>query len=211
MNKPSPKLHILTSDRKLVPFADQIKTVANETIKQVKKLLSFKESVDVVVYRYFANDPEFATSGYTPTGNVLWIYTDPAQKGYKQLLPKQLKRVLSHELHHAVRTQRVGVGKTLRDVLVFEGLAAHFELEVCGGEPTGFYTKFSESQLKELFTKAKKDLDNPQYSYDDWFFGNAARGIPKHAGYGMAYSLVGKALRGRKPSGLVSKKTGQIL
>jgi len=211
MKTPQLKLHILKSDKRILPFVQQITSIAKETFKQVNKLLPFKEPVDIVVYRYIAHDPEFATSGYTPTGNVLWIYTDPTQKEYKKLLQNQLTRVLSHELHHACRIQYLGMSKTLQDALVFEGLAAHFESEITAQQPSQFYTQFDNKKLRALLLKARSDINNEKYSYDDWFFGNNKRNIPKHAGYGMSYFMVEEALKGRKPSELVNRKTGQIL
>jgi Predicted Zn-dependent protease (DUF2268) len=211
MNKANLKVHILQSDIHLIPYAGEIKKIANDVTKQVKKLLPFRESVDIVIYRYFANSPELATSGYTPTGNVVWIYTDPAQKNYKKMLRLQMSKVLAHELHHASRTQKVGTGKTLGETLVFEGLGAHFESEIIDGDPTSFYTQFSGKQLEALSQTAKAEFNNNNYSYEDWFFGNEKRKIPKHAGYALSYWLVAKSLKGKKASELVHITPGQIL
>ena len=205
------KLHILTADKQLRPYALQIQKLAQPVLKTVKQLLPFKESVDIVVYRYHAPSPDFATSGYTPTGNTLWLYTDPAQPGYKKLLPEQLPKVLAHELHHACRWQGPGYGKTLREALVTEGLAAHFEEEISRDKPSHFYVQFTTNTLTTLFKKAKSELDNENYNHNHWFFGNTAKKIPPHAGYGLGYWITTQALNTKKPSELVMTKAGQIL
>jgi hypothetical protein len=205
------KLHLLTADKLLRPYLPQIQKLAQPVLKTVQKLLPFKESVDIVVYRYHAASPDFATSGYTPTGNTLWLYTDPAQKGYKKLLPEQLPKVLAHELHHACRWQGPGYGKTLKEAIITEGLAAHFEEEVVGGTPSSFYIQFTEKVLARLFKKAQSEIDSKFYNYNNWFFGNKAKNIPPHAGYGLGYWLTKEALKSKKPSELVLAKAGQIL
>ncbi len=205
------KLHLLTADKNLKPYLPTIQKLAKPVLKKVSSLLPFKESVDIVVYRYHAPNPDFATSGYTPTGNTLWLYTDPAQKGYKKLLPEQLPKVLAHELHHACRWQGPGYGKTLKEALITEGLAAHFEQEALGGDPSAFYLQFTERILAGLFKKAKPELNSTSYSYNNWFFGNKAKNIPPHAGYGLGYWLINKAGRSKQPSELVHTKAGQIV
>ena len=48
------KLHVLTSDPELRPYTRQIEKIAKVAIVKVNKLLKFKESVDIVLYRYNA-------------------------------------------------------------------------------------------------------------------------------------------------------------
>ena len=205
------KLNLLEADKQLRPYLPIIQKLAQPVLKTVKKLLPFKESVDIIVYRYHAPNPDFATTGYTPTGNTLLLYSDPAQKGYKKLLPEQLPKVLAHELHHARRWQGPGYGKTLGEALVTEGLAAHFEEEIAGGQPSHFYVQFSAKELGRLYKLAKSELTSESYKYNDWFFGNKARKIPSHAGYGLGYHLTSQAITKKRPSQLVLTKAGQIL
>jgi hypothetical protein len=211
MQKPKIKLYLLEADKDLKPFLKEVGQIARASISKIQKVLPFKEPVDVVVYRYRTTDKDFLVSGYTPTGNTVWIYTDPSHKNYQKLLEKQLPKVLTHELHHACRWQGPGFGKTLKEALVTEGLAAHFETETFGGKPSDFYVQFSDKEIQRFWKLAQKDLNSKSFSYDDWFFGNVKRKIPKHAGYALAYWLIGKSLNGRKASELSISTAGQIL
>jgi hypothetical protein len=204
--KPSINLHILTADTSLSKHITRIKPLALRTIKHAQKLLPFKQSVDVVVYRYHAPSPELATSGYTPSGNVVWIYSDPAQKGYSKLLDEQLSKSVAHELHHACRSQGPGYGKTLRQALISEGLAGHFEEELTKLPPSKMYTHLTTQELKSLLRKAHSELDSTSFSYDDWFFGNARRKIAPHTGYAMGYWLCQEMITKQPASQLVHIK-----
>lgn len=205
------KLHLLTADKQLRQHLPRIKKLAQPVLKMVRQLLPFRESVDIVIYRYHAPNSDFATSGYTPTANTVWLYTDPGQPNYTQFLNEQLPKVLAHELHHACRFQGPGYGKTLGEVLITEGLAAHFEQEITGDVPSGFYVQFAPKTLALLWKKAQTELQNESYNHTDWFFGNPAKKIPAHAGYGLGYWLTSKAVDTKKPSRLVMTRAGQIL
>ncbi len=205
------KLHLLDSDPRLRIYLSDLQKAAGPVLKKVKQILPFKESVDVVVSRYRASSLDFAVSGYTPTGNLIWIYTDPSQPNYRKLLKEQLPRVLAHELHHACRWQGPGYGKTLEDALVTEGLAGHFEEEVVGGKPSAFYVKFNNRELASLLKHAKSDLKSSSYNYRDWFFGNKTKKIKPHSGYALGYKLTSQSISGIPPSKLVMVKTRQVL
>lgn len=211
MPKPKIKLYLLDADKDLKPFLKEIGQIARTSISKIQKVLPFKEPVDVVIYRYHTTDKNFLVSGYTPTGNTVWIYTDPSHKNYMDFVKKTLPITLAQELHHACRWQGPGFGKTLKEVLVTEGLAAHFETETFGGKPSDFYVQFSDKEIQRFWKLAQKDLDSKDFNYDDWFFGNVKRKIPKHTGYALAYWLIGKSLNGRKTSELAISTSGQIL
>lgn len=205
------KLHILTADRELKAYQKQIQLIAVRSIKKIQKFLPFRQPVDVVIYRYYNEEPDLAVSGYCPNGNTVLIYTNPKQKNYEQLLKVQLPTTVAHELHHACRWQGPGYGETLLDSFITEGLASHFELEAFGGKPSGYNVKFSSKELKKFWQKAKKELYSKKYSHEDWFFGNKRFNIPRHLGYALSFWLVDKILTSGKPSDLVLKKTKQIL
>jgi hypothetical protein len=211
MPKPKIKLYLLDADKDLKPFLKEIGQIVRTSISKIQKVLPFKEPVDVVIYRYHTTDKDFLVSGYTPTGNTVWIYTDPSHKNYMDFVKKTLPITLAQELHHACRWQGPGFGKTLKEVLVTEGLAAHFETETFGGKPSDFYVQFSDKEIQRFWKLAQKDLDSKDFNYDDWFFGNVKRKIPKHAGYALAYWLISKFLNGRKTSELAISTSGQIL
>jgi len=211
MPKSKIKLYLLEADKDLKPFLKEVGQIARASISKIQKVLPFKEPVDVVIYRYYTTDKNFLVSGYTPTGNTVWIYTDPSHKNYIKSVKKLLPITLAQELHHACRWQGPGFGKTLKETLVTEGLAAHFETETFGGKPSDFYVQFSDKEIQRFWKLAQKDLNSKDFNYDDWFLGNIKKKIPKHAGYALAYWLIGKSLNGRKASELVMLTAEQVL
>lgn len=202
-------LYVLDADPEIKKLKSKIEQIAYKALSVILTKIAFSEQVDVVVYRYKAPNKDFSVSGYTPTGNTVWIYADPAQKNFANLIKIQLPRVLSHELHHAARTQGPGFGETLEETLVTEGLAGHFEIELFGGKPSHFYTKFSEKELEKYYLKAKQILKSKNFSYDEWFLGANEKKLPKHIGYALGYWLIG-GIKDLRPSKLYKVKAREI-
>ena len=151
--------------------------------------------VDVILHRNpFSVIYETGVSGTAPTGHVIVISLDPNNANFGASIDVELSATLIHELHHCMRWRGPGCGKTLRDALVSEGLALHFEREYRNAPP--FYAvSVPERLLREVKDKAKDELDSESYDYSAWFYGSETRGIPRHAGYSLGYDIVGSYLR----------------
>ena len=204
-------LHLMNADKQLKPHLREIKKIMEPLLKQLRSLLPLRDSVDIIVYRYHTNEKAFAVSGYCPTGNTLWIYTDPSFKSYRKLLEQQLPRPLVHEMHHIARWQGPGYGSTLLEAMVSEGLAGHFETEVLGGKPSRFYVKFTKGEIQKLLIRARKEFNKRTYNHSDWFFGNKKLKIPRHAGYGLGYYLTADMVRKEGAGKLAQVRVGQIV
>ncbi len=203
-------LHLLTADKQLRPHLTLIKEVARSVIGTTKKILPFKESVDILVYRYHSMGSDPAIGAYSPTKNVIWIFTDPDHKYYKKLMRTQLLFALSSKLYHACRLQNLGTNKTLIESLINEGLMAWFSKEAFGILPK-FYTQFNSKDLATLLKRAKKEFNNSTDSSDNWFYGNKSKRIPMYAGYAVGYYLVSDSVQKFGVQNLVTTKAGQIL
>ena len=105
-------------------------------------------------------------------------------------LDEQLRAVLAHELHHAMRERGPGYGRTLGEALVSEGLAQCYEEEI--GCPTPNYaTAVRGSALARLAALAKGERASDRYNHGIWFFGNPSDpAFPHWGGYGLGYVIV---------------------
>lgn len=120
--------------------------------------------------------------GYAPNGYEVFVALPSWPVSSRQWID-----TIAHELHHVVRWQHGGYGKTLGEALVTEGLACWFaELE------SGWKAPWIRGDTSAaLWKKAQEQWDDPDYKHDEWFF----RGpLGKWAGYRMGYVLVRRVL-----------------
>ncbi|MFA9288450.1 MAG: DUF2268 domain-containing putative Zn-dependent protease [Weeksellaceae bacterium] len=207
-------LHILSASGTLAPFIDSITENYNSALKVITDKIPVR-NVDIVVY----DNPEGTLEedglgGYTPNANQVFISVNPAFDKLNESIDKHLKRILAHELHHTLRWQNPGYGKTLFEALITEGLADHFDLELFNEEPEPWSNSFNKVELDKLMEKAMKELNNNTYNHFAWFYGDEDLNIPKWAGYSLGFKLVKDYLETHpeeKPSQLYSINANEFL
>lgn len=190
-----------------VQVPQQMKSNTENIIKEVRSkienLLNVKDVSVIFLEKPEKTIPETGVGGFTPDSNIIYIYTDSANKNFDL---KELKHTFAHEFHHAVRNRYHNWKKdSLFGAIVTEGLADHFDLEVNGGEPHLWSVALNEEKLAEVLKLAELEFNNKSYDHASWFFGNEKVGIPKWAGYALGFKIVGDYLQktGRKASELV--------
>lgn len=200
------KLHILKSTGRLDQFVPEIEDVVNETLSKVEKVLKF--NVDIVLSdQPDAVIPETGLGGYSLNKNLLYIYSGPTRENFKEILKKELPRTVAHEIHHCVRWEKVGYGKTLLEAIISEGLAEHFDIEINNNKPTMWASALDKEKLFEMLEKAKVSFDDKNYNHASWFFGADKENIPRWTGYSLGYHIVSDYLKkfNKKASELVGE------
>src|SRR5262249_2234063 len=139
---------------------------------------------------------------------------DPGCDGReKRPLAAQLRAMLAHEVHHAVRSRGPGYGSTLGEALVTEGLAQCYEEQV--GCPTSNYAVAVRGPaLGKLVRLAKDELWSDRYDHPKWFFGSKTdSAFPWSGGYSLGYTVVRHWLdqAGLSASAAVSVPAREIL
>ena|GEM_PF-559063 len=157
-------------------------------------------NIDVVVRADRLVIPETGMGGYGPSADVVYLTIDPATPNLFTGFDPEFVATLGHELHHCVRHGGPGYGGTLGEALVTEGLACHFETELRGGAVPFYARALEDNALEALWARAKLELKNSSYDHDAWFFGSSAKGIPRHTGYSVGFSIVAQYVRSRGTS-----------
>ena len=132
--------------------------------------------------------PGWGMGGFTSNAATVEMFIDPGFPGIAALIETRLSPLTAHELHHAVRVRGPGIGRTLLDALVSEGLADQFALELYGGPPTPWMIALQGAELEEWLDRASKEFDSTTYDRPSWFRGNGT--IPRFAGYAIGHELV---------------------
>jgi hypothetical protein len=172
------------------------------------------ERIDVLVVPGTRLIPDWDCNGYADGPWRITITVDPACDGReKRPLEAQLRAMLAHELHHAMRSRGPGYGSTLGEALVTEGLAECYEEEV--GCPTPNYAvAVGGPALAELARLAKDELWSDGYDHPKWFFGSKTDAtFPWSGGYSLGYVLMRRWLEqaGLSASAAVSVAAREIL
>lgn len=209
------KLHILNTSGKLTPIASSIKSVSEDTIKEVKKVLPI-DNIDVLVWDYPDWSIEkYGIGGHTLTSNTIAISIDSENKNINKDFNKRLKLTIIHEIHHAARLQVMGNDRSSRlEHSIREGLAEHFEIELTGKEPEVWDMALSREELDKFVEVAKTNLSTDDYLVYDWLFGNKELGVPEWTGYSVGFYLVGEFLKknpAKKPSTLYATSANEFV
>lgn len=122
----------------------------------------------------------WGVGGCAPAPGQIQITLDPAR-----FAPAFFIRTLVHELHHLIRWDGPGYGKSLGEALASEGLAGHFVLQVLGGAPDPWD---AVAPSAELVRRASNDWSRRDYDHAEWFFGKGK--VRRWSGYGLGHRLV---------------------
>lgn len=172
------------------------------------------EHIDVLVVPGNRLIPDWDCNGYTHGPWRITITIDPTCDGHeKRPLDAQLRAMLAHELHHAMRSRSAGYGSTLGEALVTEGLAQCYE-EQAGCSTPNYAVAVRGPALVKLALLAQDELWSDEYDHSKWFFGNKADAtFPWAGGYSLGYVLVRSWLEraGVSASAAVSVAASEML
>lgn len=207
-------LHLLLATGHLEPFVKDIKREFSTARDKIIKKIPVRD-IDVVIYDNPEGViPELGIGGYSPNGYLVLVSLDLKDPQFSKVLEMQLLRILTHELHHCLRWQKLGYGETLLEALISEGLADHFDMEINNQPPQLWDKALTSDQEKKLLRRAKREFNDKNYSHQDWFFGCPKRKIPRWTGYTLGFNLVGSYLKrheDKKPSRLYKTKASEFL
>ncbi|MFN2315949.1 MAG: DUF2268 domain-containing putative Zn-dependent protease [Gemmatimonadales bacterium] len=175
-----------------------------ETVGRVESLI---QTGPVMIELVLGQDvlPFLGVGGTTVpdgTGAVVTFTYDPTNPRFRV---DHVRRGLVHELHHAGRLGMPEWRLTLLELIVLEGLADHFVLEVSGGEVPPWSQALSEAEL-EAYMEQVKPIANVEFDdwtpefnddlYVPWFFGRPGEDpIPPWTGYSIGWTIVANYLR----------------
>lgn len=128
--------------------------------------------------------PDWGVGGHAPSPGIIEVTLNPEQFSDEHLI-----RTLVHEMHHLMRWDGPGCGKSLGAALVSEGLAGHFVLQVLGGKPNSWDAVRPASGVARQAMNEWARLD---YDHARWFFGRGD--LRKWTGYGLGHKLIAEHL-----------------
>ncbi|KSV89048.1 DUF2268 domain-containing putative Zn-dependent protease [Sinorhizobium sp. GL28] len=188
------RVHFLEAYGSLAPWREQILRQVDETAERVGARVPAADSaapIDIVVEnRPGETIPELGVAGSCYRRGLVCLTLDPDNENFHaSLAAGELRRMLTHELHHSFRHATCGYGSKLGEALVTEGLADAFDVEINGGDGHPWNHAIAAGDWADLLERAERELWAVGYDHAGWFFG-CDRALPRWAGYTIGYHLV---------------------
>lgn len=187
---PQITLHILNAQKTLTAHCEWLQTSLIRTYEKATRLMPIP-SVDVVVKAGKFVIAEKGHAGFCPEAGVVYITVDPENSAFCKNDAYSIERMFAHELHHAARWSGPGYGSTLGEVLVSEGLAGHFSIELFGGEPEPWESLNSDT-IQPYCTQILENWHRNDYDHNAWFFGTGD--LPRWLGYTAGFNMMSRYL-----------------
>lgn len=208
------RLHFLEADGSLAPWRERIAADVQVTAERVGGSVVAADRaapIDVLVERRPGETiPELGLSGSCFRRGLVTITLDPDNPNFETSITKgELRKTLTHELHHSFRHATCGYGFRLGEVLVTEGLADAFDEEINGGDGNLWNHAIAATDWLGVIERAELELWADGYNHSAWFFGWNGYGdpLPRWAGYSIGYHLV-KTYLAANPDARPSQMTG---
>ena len=132
------------------------------------------------------------------SGVNIEYYYDPRNPNFKI---ESLINGLVHECHHACRMSKTNWSLTLLELMIREGLADHFMIDVTHCEQPHWSKALNKEEIKQYMIKAKPILyikqDSWTQEFDEWLiFGRKGDDpIPGWTGYSLGWVIVENYLK----------------
>jgi len=184
-------LHKLNAHGKFDDLLTRLDSLFDEALECIGEKLPLDEiNIDVVMSEGNFVIPEFGFSGYSPSSKQIMLFFDLNNDNLNSALNTEFIPSLGHEIHHCFRHKGVGYGDTLREALISEGLACHFETELRNGDIPFYANAINQDMIDVLHSRMLSETANLNYDHNAWFFGTEPDAIPLHAGYTLGYYIV---------------------
>lgn len=171
-----------------IPVSDEFDTVkqaVGSTLEKCTSLLEVENNLYVHIFptwSSFVREDMDSISGFTPYKNTLLLFIEGGA-----IQEEALAQTIAHEYLHTQHYNYQEL-KTLRDALVFEGLAELFS-EAVTGKRSKFSESLNEEEIDDLckilyphFDVADLDLQRKVFTHGDKY--------PLWGGYALGYKLV---------------------
>lgn len=173
-------IHFLNARHALTPILPEIRATARDAVSRVSDVTRLPRFDLVIKGQRGGGIPEWGVGGLAPNPGLIEVTLNPQRFSAEYLL-----RTLIHEMHHLIRWDGPGYGKSLGAALVSEGLAGHFVLQILGGKPDPWD---AGTPAQGLAKRAMTEWARLDYDHAEWFFGKGA--LRKWAGYGLGHRLL---------------------
>lgn len=189
------KIHAGDENKYVQPPSSDIETcrqIIADTLASCQDTLPFptNDFPQVFLYPWFPDDENQAvfhgTMGTCFYATFFHVYVD-----FRDYSKDSLKETVAHEYNHAVFKQTKNGNNSLLDVMIMEGLAEHFQEQICGNDPSPWAHAIEKSELTDKINTIEAHLhDTAEYGdlYAKLFYGQGE--YSRWLGYSIGYWII---------------------
>lgn len=172
-------IHLLNARHTLTPVLSEVRQASRTAVARASDHTDLPD-FDLVVRAQGDRSADGAIQGHCPAPGVVEIAVTP-----DRFDPTAFARVLVRQMAHLVRREGPGYGRSLGEVLVSEGLAGHFVLQVLGGPADAVDTvRPAQGVMRQAMNEwARRDHDHSR-----WFAGKGD--LRRGTGTSLGHRLV---------------------
>ena len=173
-------------------FSASQRQVIEEVVDQeMELLLGYYEEWDIVLefMTFYVENEYLRFSAAADEPRRMWFKVNTYQQDMEGMIREHLPECLAHEFHHMVRWNFVKEYH-LAELLVMEGLAMHFAMEVKETKVPQYVHTVTDELIKGLMPLIKRDLFNEDFEHRKWQKGSEEYGIPASFAYSYGFRLV---------------------
>lgn len=183
------QLHFLNARGQLDRWRAAVEEGVEKTRRRCARVVDLPP-IDFVVRAGAAGTiPEIGHVGNTPAPGTIFLTLDPSNPALVTHMGGAFERMVAHEVHHALRWDGPGYGRTLGEALVSEGLAGQFVRQLFQNPPEPWERAVQPAALRAAAGEARELWDATDYGHARWFQGRGDLG--RWAGYALGYRMVG--------------------
>ena len=147
------------------------------------------ESIEVCYETFHAQNPHMLVSAAADDTERITVRINTYEVNEPELLRHTIPQTLTHEFHHFIRWRYI-TQFHLAELMVLEGLANHFMMEILGCEKPRYLRPVPDEQLHALLPLIRAELFNANFDMRLWQRGDSSRGVPHAFGYSLGFVLV---------------------
>ena len=170
---------------------NQIKQIEHIVKEELKTLLNIYEETNfnIKFKTMFKADKYLRFSAASDEPKKMWFKINTYCKNMEELITKYLPLSLIHEYHHMIRWNYIDK-YNLAELLVMEGLAEHFVIELKQSEIPAYIKPVSSADIDKLLPKIKEDLFDENFNHRIWQRGSDEFNIPPGFAYSYGFHIV---------------------
>jgi Predicted Zn-dependent protease (DUF2268) len=171
--------------------ASQLRVIEEVVEQEMKLLLGYYQEREIVLeFRAFYVENEYLRfSAAADEPRRMWFTVNSFQPDMEGMIRNHLPECLAHEFHHMIRWNFIKEFH-LAELMIMEGLAMHFVMELKGIEMPRYIHPVTDEIIEKLMPLIRRDLFNTDFDHRIWQKGSEEYGIPPSFAYSYGYKLV---------------------
>ncbi len=168
--------------------------IQETTEMTVEKLVNVIEVIDfqITIDPFSSENQYWKISGAADDPQKIWLELNIAYSNFDELINTHLPNAIVHEFHHMARKEFINEWNLL-ELLVMEGLALHFEMEMFNNDKSPLMRDITDEEIQSFKNEIINDLNNEDFDHKFWQ-NKTEREVPQAFVYRFGYRITNEYL-----------------